>query len=174
MRKEKIVYTYLDSFIGPILIAQEGRHVVAIWFVCGKKTRQPHSDWYYEKHLKSEAVSQLRAYFNGELRKFNLPLALEGTPFQQAVWNALQQIPYGETASYGDIAKSIGRPKAVRAVGGANGKNPIPIVVPCHRVIGSNGHLTGFGSGLPIKAALLEHECKHHGKGAVKTWRDLS
>ncbi len=112
------------------------------------------------KQLKTEAIDQLRAYFKGTLKDFSLPLDLDGTPFQVKVWNALQEIPYGETISYGELAKWIGNPKAVRAVGGANGRNPIPLVVPCHRVIGSDGSLTGYGSGLPIKSALLEHERK--------------
>lgn len=171
MAKEEIVYTYLDSFVGKIMIAQDERGVKMIWFMAGTKSRQPDSGWHHEKNLNSEAVKQLRAYFNGELRQFNLPLALDGTPFQQSVWKALQEIPYGETVSYGDIAKSIGRPKAVRAVGGANGSNTIPIVIPCHRVVGSSGHLTGFGSGLPIKVALLEHEWKHSGKTGAGTWK---
>jgi len=172
MAPEKIVYTYLDSFVGKILIAQNERGVKTIWFMEGTKARSPESGWHHEKNLKTEAVRQLRAYFGGELREFDLTLLLDGTPFQQEVWKALQQIPYGETVSYGDIAKWIGRPKAVRAVGGANGKNHIPIVIPCHRVIGSSGHLTGFGSGIDIKVALLDHELKYSGKTAVKTWKD--
>lgn len=101
---------------------------------------------------------QLQEYFAGARRQFDLVLCPAGTPFQQAVWRALQAIPYGATCSYGDIARAIGRPKAVRAVGAANGRNPIPIVVPCHRVIGGDGSLTGYGGGLPRKRALLELE----------------
>ncbi|MDH3622067.1 MAG: methylated-DNA--[protein]-cysteine S-methyltransferase, partial [Gammaproteobacteria bacterium] len=97
----------------------------------------------------------------GERREFNIPLKLNGTEFQISVLEALQQIPYGETTSYGEIAKRIGRPRAVRAVGAANGRNPIPIVVPCHRVIGSTGDLTGFGGGLDTKEALLRLEAEH-------------
>jgi methylated-DNA-[protein]-cysteine S-methyltransferase len=102
-----------------------------------------------------EAVRQLRAYFAGELQAFDLPLAPQGTPFQLAVWKHLCEIPYGETISYGELARRIGNPNASRAVGLANGSNPIPIVIPCHRVIGSNGKLTGYGGGLPIKEKLL-------------------
>jgi len=120
----------------------------------------PLEHWQYVKQLKTEASDQLRAYFKGTLKDFSLPLDLDGTPFQLKVWNALQKIPYGTTISYGELARWIGKPKAVRAVGGANGRNPIPLVVPCHRVIGSDGSLTGYGSGLPIKSALLEHERK--------------
>jgi methylated-DNA-[protein]-cysteine S-methyltransferase len=104
------------------------------------------------------AVEQLNAYFEGELKTFDLPLAPLGTAFQKNVWNALVSIPYGETRSYLQIAEGIGAPKAVRAVGAANGRNPIPIVIPCHRVIGSNGKLTGFGGGLPLKRLLLDLE----------------
>ena len=171
MAAEKIVYTYLDSFVGKILVAQNERGLKTIWFMEGTKARAPEYGWYHEKNLKTEAVRQLRAYFEGELLEFDLTLLLDGTPFQKEVWKALQQIPYGETVTYGDIAKKIGRPKAARAVGGANGENYIPIVIPCHRVIGSSGHLTGFGSGIDIKIALLEHELKFSGKKAVRNWK---
>jgi methylated-DNA-[protein]-cysteine S-methyltransferase len=106
----------------------------------------------------AEASRQLDAYFDKRLRRFDLPLAPHGTPFQLDVWTALQTIPYGETWSYADLARRIGRPAAIRAVGAANGRNPIPIVIPCHRVIGSNGQLVGFGGGLPVKQALLALE----------------
>lgn len=105
-----------------------------------------------------QAEAQLRAYFAQELRQFNLPLDIQGTSFQRNVWHELRRIPFGETRSYAQIAVAIGSPRAVRAVGAANGANPIPIVVPCHRVIGSSGKLTGFGGGLPLKKRLLELE----------------
>ena len=105
-----------------------------------------------------EAVRQLRAYFAGQLRRFDLPLDMRGTPFQLLVWRELERIPYGETRSYSQIAAAIGAPRAVRAVGAANGANPIPIVVPCHRVIGAGGKLVGYGGGLPLKKRLLELE----------------
>ena len=105
-----------------------------------------------------ETIRQLRAYFAGELENFDLPLAPQGTPFQLSVWNRLCEIPYGETISYGELARRLGNPNASRAVGLANGSNPIPIVIPCHRVIGSNGKLTGYGGGLPIKEKLLALE----------------
>ena len=105
-----------------------------------------------------ETRRQLDAYFDRELRDFDIPLVLKGTPFQILVWRALQQIPYGATSSYAEQARAIGAPNAVRAVGTANGRNPIPIVIPCHRVIGSNGKLTGFGGGLPLKRYLLDLE----------------
>ena len=108
--------------------------------------------------IASEAARQLRAYFAGELRRFRLPLDLRGTPFQLRVWQELERIPYGETRSYSQIAEAVGAPRAVRAVGAANGANPIPIVVPCHRVIGAGGKLVGYGGGLPLKKRLLELE----------------
>ena len=110
-----------------------------------------------------EAIAQLEAYFAGALRRFDLPLAPEGTPFQREVWSALTAIPYGETVSYGELARQLGRPAASRAVGAANGQNPIPIVIPCHRVIGADGSLTGFGGGLAIKRRLLDLEASASG-----------
>jgi methylated-DNA-[protein]-cysteine S-methyltransferase len=111
-------------------------------------------------------VRQLREYFSGRRTEFELPLAPQGTAFQRGVWRQLQEIPYGETISYGELAKRVGNPKASRAVGAANGQNPIPIVIPCHRVIGSNGKLTGFGGGLPTKEALLALERSTTGRAA--------
>jgi methylated-DNA-[protein]-cysteine S-methyltransferase len=108
--------------------------------------------------LLGEAVRQLRAYFAGELRRFDVPLDMQGTEFQKRVWRQLTAIPYGETRSYAEMARQIGAPAAVRAVGAANGANPVPIVVPCHRVIGSGGRLVGYGGGLPLKRRLLELE----------------
>lgn len=108
--------------------------------------------------LLIETARQLRAYFAGELREFRLPLDLQGSPFQLSVWRALRAIPYGQTRSYSDIARAVGSPQAMRAVGAANGSNPVPIVVPCHRVIGAGGSLVGYGGGLPLKKRLLELE----------------
>ncbi|HVN03994.1 MAG TPA: methylated-DNA--[protein]-cysteine S-methyltransferase [Bryobacteraceae bacterium] len=111
--------------------------------------------------LLRQAVAELQAYFAGELRDFNLTLDLEGTEFQKRVWLKLCTIPYGETRSYGYLAAALGAPKAVRAVGAANGRNPIPIVIPCHRVIGASGSLVGYGGGLPLKRFLLDLEARH-------------
>jgi methylated-DNA-[protein]-cysteine S-methyltransferase len=105
-----------------------------------------------------QAANELREYFAGERHEFSIPLDFHGTEFQNKVWRALQSIPFGETRSYGELAAQIGAPKASRAVGAANGRNPIPIILPCHRVIGSSGSLTGFGGGLPMKKQLLAHE----------------
>lgn len=106
----------------------------------------------------AEAKLQLEEYFAGDRREFDLPLAARGTEFQHRVWAELRRIPFGETISYGELATRIGKPTASRAVGAANGRNPLPVVVPCHRVIGSDGRLTGFGGGLPTKQALLDLE----------------
>ena len=125
--------------------------------------RDPEPDWIYNEQPFGEVRKQLNEYFSGARKEFDLPLSLDGTEFQVSVLEALQTIPYGETTSYGAIAKQIGRPKAVRAVGAANGRNPIPIVVPCHRVIGSGGDLTGFGGGLDTKEALLRLEAENSG-----------
>lgn len=119
---------------------------------------EPQSEWKKVTASKSEAVQQLNEYFSGKRKDFKLPLAPAGTDFQQKVWKALLEIPYGTTTSYGELAKRIGRPKAPRAVGAANGQNPVAIVIPCHRVIGSNGKLTGYAGGLDRKEALLNLE----------------
>jgi methylated-DNA-[protein]-cysteine S-methyltransferase len=116
-----------------------------------------------------EAVRQLAAYFQGELREFDLPLDFQGTDFQKRVWRQLETIPYGQTRSYTEIAEAVGSPRAVRAVGAANGANPIPIVIPCHRVIGRSGKLVGYGGGLPLKKRLLELE----GIGAAQPGLEL-
>jgi methylated-DNA-[protein]-cysteine S-methyltransferase len=121
------------------------------------------SAWPCDDHhpMVREATRQLEAYFAGERMEFDLPLAPEGTEFQRRVWKALVAIPYGETRSYSELARSIGKPAAVRAVGAANGRNPIGIIVPCHRVIGSSGKLVGYGGGLPMKRMLLDLEAEY-------------
>ena len=154
-------YCYLDTPIGELLLAGEDGALSMIGFPKGSMRREPEADWIFNETQMSDARQQLREYFSGERRDFDLPLKLSGTEFQVSVLEALQGIPYGETTSYGEIARRIGRPKAVRAVGAANGRNPIPIVVPCHRVIGSTGDLTGFGGGLDTKEALLRLEAEH-------------
>ncbi len=123
--------------------------------------REAEPDWIYSEKPFADAREQLSAYFAGERKSFDLNLKPGGTEFQMQVLEELQKIPYGTTLSYGDIAKRIGRPKAVRAVGAANGRNPIPIIIPCHRVIGSSGDMTGFGGGIPTKEALLRLELEH-------------
>ncbi len=154
-------YCYLDTPIGELLLAGDADGLSMIGFPKGSMRRQPQREWIFNEKPLAEACRQLREYFAGERREFDLPLKLEGTEFQVSVLEALCGIPYGETVSYGEIAKRIGRPRAVRAVGAANGRNPIPIVVPCHRVIGSTGDLTGFGGGLDTKEALLRLEAEN-------------
>lgn len=151
-------YSHMDSPVGRLLLAGDGSGLRLISFPRGRTKREPQPGWHEDCGPFTEAVRQLGAYFAGELTGFDLELAPQGTPFQLSVWRALKQIPYGQTRSYGELARVIGRPKASRAVGAANGSNPLPIVVPCHRVIGSTGKLTGFGGGLDTKAALLTLE----------------
>ncbi|MDP5186858.1 MAG: methylated-DNA--[protein]-cysteine S-methyltransferase [Alishewanella sp.] len=143
---------YLASPLGLLEIVANEAGVVAVTFC--QRQQQPST----EPQWTREAKTQLAAYFASELTVFQLPLAAEGTHFQQHVWQALLTVPYGQTASYGDIAKQIGNPKGMRAVGLANSKNPISIIVPCHRVIGANKTLTGYAGGVDKKAWLLAHE----------------
>jgi len=141
-----------------LLLAGDESGLRLIHFVNGRHLAKPDPAWIDNAGQMQKTTRQLRAYFAGELEEFDLPLAPEGTPFQQKVWSELCNIPYGETISYGELARRIGNPNASRAVGLANGSNPIPIIIPCHRVIGSNGKLTGYGGGLPIKEKLLALE----------------
>lgn len=154
-------YCYLDTPIGELLLAGEDDALSMIGFPKGSMRRDPEADWIYNEKPLKKARQQLQEYFAGTRKDFDLPLNINGTEFQVSVLEALRDIPYGETVSYGEIARRIGRPKAVRAVGAANGRNPIPIVVPCHRVIGSSGDLTGFGGGLDTKEALLRLEAEN-------------
>ncbi len=151
----------LDTPIGPIRVAAHSGGLARVLFDTQKDEvleQDPNPSDAAKKHLAA-AVSALKEYFADERQSFDdLTLAPDGTDFQLSVWKALQEISYGDTCAYRDIATRIGNPKAVRAVGLANGKNPIPVIVPCHRVIGANGTLTGFGGGLPAKKWLLEHE----------------
>jgi methylated-DNA-[protein]-cysteine S-methyltransferase len=155
-----VFYTTYESPVGPLLLAGDSDALRLVSFEGRKHAAPPQADWKQDKAPFAEVIRQLQAYFRGELREFDVPLALEGSDFQLRVWNALRQIPYGETISYLQLAERIGNPKAVRAVGLANGSNPTPIIVPCHRVIGSDGSLTGFGGGLYTKKRLLELESK--------------
>jgi methylated-DNA-[protein]-cysteine S-methyltransferase len=146
-------FRYGDSYC--LAVVAGARGIEQIRFEGTPPDGTPRDD---EFPVLKEVSKQLAAYFAAELQNFDLPLDPHGTPFQTKVWRALLDIPYGETRSYGQIAQLLGAPKAVRAVGAANGQNPIPIVIPCHRVIGSNGKLTGFGGGLPLKRLLLDLE----------------
>ena len=151
-------YTIVDSPIGRLLLAGDDTALRLLWFVEGRQVAAPESSWTEDAQPFREVSAQLSAYFAGRLRDFSVPVEPGGTPFQSRVWRALQDIPYGETESYGALARRLGDPKAVRAVGLANGANPISIIIPCHRVIGANGSLVGYGGGLPTKRALLDLE----------------
>lgn len=151
-------FTYLPSPLGELLLAGSEDALALIGFPSGSMARRPEDGWERADEPFAEAARQVQAYFDGRLRVFDLPCAPSGTPFQSAVHEALRGIPYGETRTYADIARAIGAPQAVRAVGAANARNPLPIITPCHRVVGRDGSLTGFGGGLPAKRYLLEHE----------------
>ncbi len=155
-----LFYTHLPTPIGPVLLAGDDAALVYVSFPTGKRAMQPDPAWVHSDEPFAEVKAQLCAYFDGSLRDFDLPLRAQGTAFQRDVWQALSTIPYGEIRTYADIAQAIGRPKATRAVGAANGANPLPIIVPCHRVIGANGSLTGFGGGLETKKFLLNLEAR--------------
>ena len=144
--------------MGPLLLVGDDVGLRQLEFINGRASVQLDPAWREDAASLQDAIRQLKAYFAGKLEKFDLPLAPEGTSFQREVWKRLCEIPYGETVSYGELARRIGNPKASRAVGLANGANPIAIVIPCHRVIGSNGKLTGYGGGLPLKEKLLALE----------------
>jgi methylated-DNA-[protein]-cysteine S-methyltransferase len=153
-------YTTMKSPIGPLTLVGDAGGLRLVHFATGRRPWSPHRDWIEDRAAFKEVIRQLEAYFEGKLQDFDLPLVLDGTEFQLLVWRNLQKIPYGETISYGQLARRIGSPDAARAVGLANGSNPIPIIIPCHRVIGSNGDLTGFGGGLPVKKKLLALESR--------------
>jgi methylated-DNA-[protein]-cysteine S-methyltransferase len=152
-----IHYRTIDSPIGPLALAGRGQLLTNLRMV--NQTYEPNrTNWVPDDRAFPDAVQQLEAYFAGERTDFDLELSLAGSEFQRRVWQALLTIPYGETRSYGEIAEQIGASGAARAVGLANGRNPIAIIVPCHRVIGASGSLTGYGGGLERKQALLELE----------------
>jgi methylated-DNA-[protein]-cysteine S-methyltransferase len=156
---DDIIYARMPSPIGRLTLTGDGRALTSIFFDRDDRLAGgPPTGWREDARALRDARAQLEEYFAGKRVAFDLPLALRGTPFQMSVWQALLRIPYGVTASYGEIAAAIGRPGASRAVGGANHNNPIPIVVPCHRVIGSDGSLTGYGGGEDRKRRLLALE----------------
>ena len=149
-------YALVDSPLGPLTVVAEGTAVAGLYMV--DQRHRPTVEGRHDDTVLPELKEQLEAYWRRELKDFHVPLKLAGTPFQQAVWAGLQTIPYGETWSYGQLAEAIGRPGASRAVGLANGKNPVAVLVPCHRVVGSSGNLTGYGGGLERKQWLLDLE----------------
>jgi len=153
-----IYYHYMKSPAGNLLVAGNSKGLHLIRFPKGGDPAMPEPDWVENKKPLKKVLRQLEAYFAGKLKAFSLDICLNVTPFQKKVLTALCRVPYGETISYGQLAKNIGNPKASRAVGQANARNPIPIVIPCHRVIGSSGKLTGFGGGVAVKQTLLDLE----------------
>lgn len=169
---ETIYYRRIDTKIGRLMIASTRKGLCCVGlpreleerFIEGLKKTYGKCDLWDEdgkgekSSINNKALEELLLYFDGKLKQFTVPLDMRGTDFQKKVWQQLLKIPYGKTASYGDIARAIGKPGASRAVGGANNKNPLPIVVPCHRVVGSDGSLVGYGGGLEIKKFLLRLE----------------
>ncbi len=157
-------HTVLDSPLGPLTVVAEDDHLCGLYVeqglakALGRRTTVGSPVRPEQDPVLQAVTEQLTAYFDRELTEFDVPLAAAGTPFQQRVWEALRAIPYGETRSYGQLAAEIGSPAACRAVGAANGRNPVSIVVPCHRVVGSTGKLTGYAGGLTTKEQLLAHE----------------
>jgi methylated-DNA-[protein]-cysteine S-methyltransferase len=161
----------ISSPVGRLLLAGDAHGLRRIHFQDGPHPLLIPDDWKRADAPFQHAIAQLAAYFVGRLRRFDVTIAPEGTPFQRAVWSALGEIPYGETVSYGELTRRLGRPNASRAVGAANGRNPVPIIIPCHRVVGANGALTGFGGGLPIKRMLLDLEAEASGQ---RLWKRSS
>jgi methylated-DNA-[protein]-cysteine S-methyltransferase len=166
-----ISWTTIDSPLGELLLARDDEGIIALYMSTGRHPADPESGWERNDDAFDDVRTQLGEYFAGERVEFDLPLHPIGTAFQRRVWDALLTIPCGETTSYGAIALALGVPGAARAVGLANGQNPISIIVPCHRVIGADGSLTGYGGGLPAKQWLLSHEAEH---AQVGLFADLS
>ena len=158
-----MIYDFFETPVGKLLLVKNSRGLSHLLFENGRQPLTIDRDWKRDASAFRDVHDQLDAYFAGTLREFDLPLAPDGTDFQKAVWRELAAIPYGETTSYGYIARRVADISASRAVGAANGQNPLSIIVPCHRVIGSNGSLTGYGGGLPRKRFLLDHEQRHGG-----------
>jgi methylated-DNA-[protein]-cysteine S-methyltransferase len=157
-RPEECVYTTLDSPIGELLLLGDGHALRGLYMQHGRRPIAISAAWRRSAEPFAGVTAQLREYFAGERTSFEVPLALEGSPFERRVWRGLQEIPYGQTISYGELARRIDQPSAARAVGLANGRNPIAVIVPCHRVIGADGSLTGYGGGVERKRLLLELE----------------
>lgn len=148
----------VESPVGRLFLAKDGEALTDLRFHAKMTPDERRNDWTTSEAPFRDVIRQLKAYFKGDLKRFDLPLKPEGTPFQEKVWQALVDIPYGETITYKELARRVGKPNACRAVGAANGQNPLSIVIPCHRVIGSGGRLTGYGGGLDVKRFLLALE----------------
>jgi methylated-DNA-[protein]-cysteine S-methyltransferase len=156
--RQENLYTTMESPIGELLLVGDGDTLHGLYMQDGRKPKRIAPDWKAATAPFADVKTQLEEYFAGARTSFDVPLAAEGAPFEREVWHALEEIPYGETVSYGEIARRVGQPTAARAVGTANGRNPIAVIVPCHRVIGADGSLTGYGGGLERKRLLLELE----------------
>ncbi|HYA67668.1 MAG TPA: methylated-DNA--[protein]-cysteine S-methyltransferase [Acidimicrobiales bacterium] len=154
----RILTTTVDSPIGPLTLTAVDDRLTGLHMHEQRHAPERREGWEHDASAFKDVVAQLEAYFVGELRQFDVALSMEGTDFQRRVWAGLCEIPYGETISYGELARQVGNPGASRAVGLANGRNPVAIIVPCHRVIGADGSLTGYGGGLERKVWLLDHE----------------
>lgn len=156
-----VVHLRVDSTVGPLRLSSDGTHLTGVWFEDHRHAPEDVGEQVGPVDapaVLTEAARQLAEYFAGERTDFDLPVAATGTAFQERVWSALRQIPYGQTWSYGQLAQAVGQPGAARAVGLANGRNPVSIVVPCHRVVGSSGAITGYGGGVERKQVLLALE----------------
>jgi len=154
----RLWYTTTDSPFGPVCLVGTEQGLVRVDFQCGDRSVALHPTWQEHTGQLDAATQQLQEYFQGQRHQFSLPLAPAGTPFQQHVWQALQGIPFGTTLTYRELAQRLGMPGAARAVGHANGRNPLAIVIPCHRLIGSDGQLRGYAGGIALKRRLLQHE----------------
>jgi len=156
-------YAVIDSPVGPLTLVADEDELIGLYFANAPLAAAQPSGWIRDERRLRPAAVQLAEYFAGTRTRFDLPLAPRGTPFQRAVWNALLDIPFGETSSYGELARAIGQPSASRAVGAANGRNPLSIVIPCHRVIGADGSMTGYGGEISRKRVLLDLEARVRG-----------
>ena len=157
-KSDTLRYDVVQSPIGRLILASDGTALVGVWMANASPRDASWSHHKSDDDILAKTREELEEYFDGRRRTFDVPLAPNGTEFQRSVWHALTEIPFGTTISYAELARRVGNEAAVRAVGAANGRNPIPVIVPCHRVIGSDGSLTGFGGGLPRKKWLLQHE----------------
>ena len=162
-------YSIMPSPVGELMLLSSGEALTGVYMQKHLHWSGMQDHWRRDDNQLRAPRQQLRSYFAEELKEFDLPLLLQGTEFQQRVWNELLAIPYGQTTSYGELAARLGQPNASRAVGLANGRNPVSIIVPCHRVVGANGTLTGYGGGLPRKRWLLDHE-----SGVPRAWLALN
>jgi methylated-DNA-[protein]-cysteine S-methyltransferase len=158
--REHVYFTLVPSPLGDLTLTSNGAALTGLYLAGARHAREPEPAWRRDDAPFVEVARQLRQYFAGTRTRFDVPTAAAGTPFQRDVWRALSAIPYGSTLSYAELARQIGAPRAVRAVGAANGRNPISIIVPCHRVVGSGGALTGYAGGLPRKEWLLGLEVR--------------